>query len=127
MYHCYVCIYIYIYILYIYISYVYCIYLHPYRMSRGFTTIPRTMSQTLSYVCIFGAVLRASTPPMGVAAQRSCYLCKQSQMQWKHLAARGVSVWVMTCNDQRLGLKANHLGFVETKVELHRQQKIANQ
>ncbi|CAL1170977.1 unnamed protein product [Cladocopium goreaui] len=40
-----------------------------------------TMSQALSYVCIFGAVLRA-TPPMGVAA-RSCYLCKQSQMQWK--------------------------------------------
>ena len=54
------------------------------------TIIPRTMSQAPSYVCIFGAVLRASTPPMGVAAQRSCYLCKQSQMQWKRLAAPSV-------------------------------------
>ena len=55
----------------------------------------RTMSQALSYVCIFGAVLRASTPAMGVAAQRSCYLCKQSQMQWKRRGCgdRGRCFW----------------------------------
>jgi len=29
--------------------------------------------------------------------------------------AFGGSVWVMTCYDKRLGLKANHLGFLETQ------------